>query len=237
MSLFTVVKQVMAENGWPSAVTQVGSSNDPNMIQAAALANRELEALCSSKTWPKLMREVTLNVVAGQFEYDLPSDFDRFLQPSAVDSSKYLSVKGSLSNLQWFQRLARTIPDWQPAFMLDHVGNKIRLNPVPAASGTFKYVYITNNFAVNGSGAPIRKYAADTDVSAIYEPLVELGLNWRWRQKKGLDFTAEMAEYNAAVNRRFAQEIAAPEIDVGTPYNYGSSGLTNGYVPETGYGS
>jgi hypothetical protein len=91
-------------------------------------------------------------------------------------------------------------------------------------------MYITKNIAKDSSGTPIPRFTQDSDEPLVEEDIIELGLTWRWRQKKGLDYTAEMAEFNGTINTRFAQQMATGELNVGG-YTYNEFWpLTPGYI-------
>lgn len=228
MPLIDIVRQALGENGWPVPVNGVVNATDPNMVQCLALANRELRSLGDKRPWPSLMRTGVINVVDGTTEYPLPVDFDRFFASSAVDATKYAEMKGSISTKEFYQRLIGKVIDWYPAFRLSVADNKILTSS--ASAGPLYYVYITKSYAVRSDGAATDKFYSDSDRAVLSETLVTLGLSWRWRQKKGLDYTAEIAEYNSAVIARYAAEMALGEIPIGRTNLYDTI-LT---VPDTG---
>jgi hypothetical protein len=62
-----------------------------------------------------------------------------------------------------------------------------------------------------------------------------MGLKWRIKHAKGLEFSADLAEYEAVVAREFAAALAQPALGVG--FSRHSDGpLTQGYTPENGFG-
>jgi len=89
------------------------------------------------------------------------------------------------------------------------------------------FMYITKNIAKTSTGTPIPQYFNDTDVSLVDESLVDMGLTWRWRQKKGMDFSAELAEYQGTLNLRYAQQLGLGELPIGAIPSAGAP-LTDG---------
>lgn len=222
MSLLTIVKNVMDANGWPSIVSSVSASQDQNMRQSFALANASLRHVAFKKPWPILLREHEFITVGGQIEYPLPADFHHLVQPSAVNADQYYQVKGSLTPIEWFKYILNGGVNWPEGYKVDPYTKTFHVGPVPSAGSRLIFVYVTSMIARDSANIPILRYAQDTDESLVDEDLVEMGLTWRWRQKKGLDFSAEMAEYNGTLSQRFAQFLSAGELQIGARpmYNY-----------------
>lgn len=231
MSLFNIVKNVMDSNGWPAPTTAVATSQDQNMRQSLALANTALRGVSFKKDWPILMREHKFTTVPGQAEYPLPADFHHLVSPSAVNASQYYQLKGSLTPIQWYRRALNNSLDWGLTFRIDPVGNNFIVAPTPQSPSDLVFMYITKDIAVDGNGNPIQQFTQDSDRPLVDQDLVELALSWRWRQKKGMDFTAEMAEYLGTFNQRFAQYLATGELDVGGHPPGNMWPLTEGWVP------
>jgi hypothetical protein len=94
---------------------------------------------------------------------------------------------------------------------------------------------MTKNFAAHEDGTETLRYSADNDVALVDEALVRMGLKWRVKHAKGLEFSADLAEYEAVVAREFAAALAAPSVTVGFSRNPDLP-ITPGYVPENGFG-
>jgi hypothetical protein len=169
--------------------------------------------------------------VAGQVPYDLPPDFHHMVMPSAVNAGMYYALKGALSPIEWYRRSLNGSIDWGNSFRIDAFGKKFQLAPTPSSPQDLIFMYVTNQIAVDGSGVPVTQYTQDTDISLVDEDLIELGLSWRWRQKKGLDYTAEMAEFSGTLKARFAQYLASGVVQVGGRSQWGRPPLTQ---PNTG---
>lgn len=232
MTLLSTVKTVMDSNGWPAPTSSVASSSDQNMRQAYALANKALLDTSYKKDWPQLIYEHTFTTVEGQVEYPLPEDYHHLVAPSAWNSSQYYQMKGSLTPSQWYRMILRGAPpNFLAGFRLDARTKTFNITPAPTGGMDIVFMYVTKNLAVDASGNPVERYSQDSDIAVIDEEMVELNLTWRWRQKKGLDFTAEMAEYNGALKRRWAQIVGYGELDVGGRPPLEDWPLTQPYIP------
>lgn len=237
MSLIEMCRRVLAETGWPvpSAIT---SNSDGTAQQIFAIANTELRVLSQKYDWPQLEVELSFDTVVDQEEYPWPADFRKLEFASVFDTEEYYRIRGSLNIQQWnrykhgllgsvsHQRFRQKYVDGDPT---------MELTPAPNDVRTYVALYYTNHYARDSDGVSIVEYVNDSDVSKIPEDLVELGVKWRFRRAKGLDFSAELAEYNAEVKSRFAGYKALGEIAVGGP-SFSQDCLTEGYVPDNGFG-
>lgn len=215
MSLLGLVKSVMDANGWQLPVTAVSSSQDQNMRQSFALANRALLSISFKKDWPVLVREHKFTTVAAQTDYPLPPDFHHLVAPSAMNASQYYEMKGSLTPLQWYRKALQGGVDWGDSFRLDAFGKQFSVAPEPSGGDDLVFMYITSDIVMDVNGNPVKRYSQDTDVAIVDEDLVELDFQWRWRQKKGLDYTAEIAELNGTIRTRYAQYLGFGELNIG----------------------
>jgi hypothetical protein len=232
MSLLSIVLRVCDEVGLPRP-TAVATSTDQLARQLFALANTELEELSKRFDWPVLTREKTFNTVAGTTQYALPADYRKFISNSIYDRSAYTALRGSLSPSQW--QAAQISSPARTSVRI--YGNPLKLNitPAPASVETLVFEYMTTNFAVSSMGAEKPLYGSDDDSSLIDEALVRMGLKWRAKHAKGLEFSADLAEYEAVVAREFAAAMAQPFIPVGFS-RHSEEPITTGTIRSQGFG-
>lgn len=227
MTLQTLVKTVMESNGWPTPVSEVSSSTDPNMKQAMALANKALQSLCFSKDWPILIVPYEFTTVGGQATYPLPADFHHMIVHTLWDKTAYYQLRGNLQPREWIPYQLGLIPV-KTGFRIFPRTREFTIVPTPVGVDNMVFEYYTKNLVRPATGADQTIYTLDSDQAILDETLVELALSWRWRQKKGLDFSAEIAEYEGTLAQRYAQNLALPDIPVGsTPTG---DPLTDGYL-------
>lgn len=232
MSLFSLVKYTLESNGWKVATTSVTSSTDDNIKQAFALANKELVSLSYGFAWPILTLDYTFQTVAGQAEYDLPVDFHHLINPSVYNTSQYHALKGNLQPAEFIHYANRYVGPNSPCtgYRIKQKAKKFVLTPTPDGVETLVFFYVTKNLVKDVTGNEKQLYSQDDDVAFVDEDLLEMGLEWRWREKKGLDYTAEIAEYTAAIKQRYAQYIALPEFPIGARALSDIYPLSDGYV-------
>lgn len=235
MALLDLVQRVCDEAGLPRPVT-VAASTDQLARQLFSLANAELEELSKRFDWPVLTREYNFPTVAGTAQYALPGDYRKFLANTIYDSTRYYQMRGSLSSGEWQRVKALNLGALSCARVRIY-GNPLKLNvlPTPVSVETVVFEYLSKNFAVNGAGAEQLRFSNDSDTPQIDEGLVRMGLKWRIKHAKGLEFSADLAEYEAVVAREFAAALAQPHIPVGFS-RHEDAPITSGYVPSQGFG-
>lgn len=238
MTLKTLCENILGETGWPVPST-FAANTDATARQIVALANTELRALSERFKWPHLRTEYEFNTVVDQATYAWPDDFGALAWETVFDTEQYYRIRGSVPLAQW-QR-------WQHGLegQLSHHrflqgyssagAAQITFAPAPSSVRAFTAFYYSNEYARGDDGASKAGYSADTDTSKVPERLIELGVKWRFRRVKGLDFSAELAEYNADVPAQFAKYVAQGDIPIGgRPVE---NELTDGYVPDNGFGA
>ncbi len=237
MALLDLVRDVCDEIGLPRP-SAVGTSTDQLARQMFALANAELRNLSKRFDWPVLVREHTFETVPGQAVYLLPDGFSKMVGDSAYNADQYYNIKGSLSPQEWQWRKSQNLASLDRS-KLRIYGSPAKINilPTPIAAETVVFEYITSNFAVSSGGVAIPKYAADSDTAYVDEHLVGLGLKWRTKHAKGLEFSADLVEYESSIKSGFAREIAAPSITIGGKTYHDDAEITGGYVRDSGYGA
>lgn len=236
MALLDLVQRVCDEVGLPRPAV-VATSSDQLARQLFSLANAELEELSKRFDWPQLTREYTFPTVATVSQYNLPADYRKFLSPTLYNQARFYKMRGSVSPGEW-QRTKQMNLGVLSCAKVRIYGNPLKINvvPTPVSAENVVFEYLTKNFAVNAGSAEILRFSADGDTSIIDEGLIRMGVKWRIKHAKGLEFSADLAEYEAVVAREFAAAMASPSFDVGFSRR-GVDPLTPGYAPEQGFGS
>lgn len=239
MTLLSVCRNVLAETGWP-VLSTIASNTEITAQQIFAIANAELKSLSERYDWPHLETDYSFDTVVDQSVYAWPNDFRKVSVASLFDAAQYYNVKGSVPIDDWNARKHGLLGNLsRQVYRVNYAGGTpaIELTPTPADVRSVVALYYSTNYASDVSDVSVNQpeYTLDTDVSRVPERLVELGVKWRFRRAKGLDFSVELAEYNETVSQQFAARVAAGDITVGGTRN-DYSGLTGGYVPSNGFG-
>lgn len=126
--------------------------------------------------------------------------------------------------------------------VLSGITRSISLVPVPTLVETVIVEYKTKQTAFTVGldsviDVPAAVMSLDNDTTRLDESLIELGIKWRWLKSRGLDYGEEYRTYTDAVDMRYAQDINLPSVPLAPcRYTQDDAPITNGFVPDRGYG-
>jgi hypothetical protein len=209
MTLQTVVNNASERLGLGSRTTVVAST-DENAVQLLALAQEEGKTLARRHEWQVLQTEYTFPTVASTASYALPSDFDRILKETVFNRTRRRRVLGDLTPDQWQQTQASLVTMVNPAFRIR--GNLFLISPTPSTVETIAYEYISKKWCQSNASVGQVEWLADTDTGLLDEELMTLGLIWRYRKSKGLDYGDDMNTYEMEVAKLILNDGARVRI-------------------------
>lgn len=178
-----------------------------------------------------------LNFSFGQIAYDLPSDIQMFISATQWDRNFRWQMLGPISAQEW-QTIVSGICPVGPRIRFRVMDGQFWIQPPPGVSQTdvIAYEYISTQICSSASGAVQSAWLADSDVYVWPENTLTLGLIWRFKRAKGLDYGEEFDMYTRAVDRQIARSGGNRSL----PLNAHSNGLrllNQSNVPDTGYGT
>lgn len=224
---------------------QVVGSSDKTARQMLALLNRGGKALARQKNawgggWQVLERLHSFDTVASTAEYDLPADFGSILGNTVWNRDEFFEVRGPSSPAMWQQLQSglATSSQLRQVYRIKRIADfsttarKFSIDPTPASAETVVFEYLSTSWVADTAGADFKQaFAVDTDMPLLPETLHEMDLIWRMKHAKGLEYGADLAEFEQERDRLIAAEVGAT-VSMGRrraklfPIN----------VPDTGYG-
>jgi hypothetical protein len=212
MSLLTIIQAAAQQLSLPVPSSVVGNGAD-TQVHLLRLAQEEGRALAERHMWQALMQEHTFTTDAAEAQSTgLPSDIDRDrIVPSTLfNRTQRRRVVGPMSPEEWQHHKSQLITRVNPAYRIR--GGTFYLLPIPPAGETIAYEYITKNWCASSTGTPQSAWAADTDTAVLDEKLITLGMVWRFKQAKGLDYQADAELYNRSVMDAILRDGTRPVI-------------------------
>lgn len=204
MTLLSLINDVQDKLSLPRS-TVVISSTDDNVRNLLACANEEGRALAKRHSWQELEKEHTFTSVATAAQTNgLASDLGnpkRFIVGTFFNRTRNRRLTGPLSPEEWQAQQALSATLLTDAFRLR--GDTFLITPTPPAGDTYAYEYVSNLW-VDGDGdgdGDTDSWAADDDTSLLSEDLMFLGIIWRFRKSKGLDYAEDFNEYEREVTQ------------------------------------
>lgn len=169
--------------------------------EIADLANEVAADVMKSHDWQALTAVHTLTGDGVTDEFDLPADYDRQLTVTDVQDSDYW--------LWGYQHVA-DVNDflfWQGRGFLPSpgawiiYGGKMRFTPAPPDGQEAVFPYVSRNYARDTATLQNKAaFTADTDQFLLPDRLLTLGLVWRWREQKKLDFSGDQEAFAKAIS-------------------------------------
>lgn len=199
-----------------SAPTSLFSASDPFAAELLVAAKQVAESLVKEEhDWRALTLLQTCQGDATTTVFPLPAGFERLIKDAKVHSLRFKNA-----TFRW----ARDLDQW--LFIKDNLlvgspGNVVLLNnsmqifpPMPV-SDTGRFYYISNYYALKADGTPQPSFKADTDTFALDERLMRLGMVWRWRANKRLEYAEDLKDFEVAKSAAMAAEKGNQSIVIG----------------------
>lgn len=221
MSLLTIVQGACARLSLPVPTGVVTSTSDVTAQQMWRLANEEGRELSRRAAWKALLREQTFTTVATAAQTSaLASDLDWIVPDTMWNRTSDRKVFGPVSPQDWQRLQAIPVGSIDLAYRIR--ATSLLMTPTPTAGETVAYEYVTNKWCQTSGGTAQTDWAADTDTALLDEELHTLGLVWRFKRAKGLDYSQEIQNYEVQVRQALLREGTRPRISTDLePESYG----------------
>jgi hypothetical protein len=191
--------------------TSVFASTDQQVLTLLGLAQEEGKDLAKRHTWQALQTEHTFSTANGTASYALPSGFDAFIKETVFNRTRRRRMYGDLTPEQWQETQSSLVTMVNPAFRIR--ANLFYISPTPTSIETITYEYLSKNWCQSDALVGQSAWAADTDTGILDEELMTLGLKWRWKKSKGLDYAEDFTSYEIRVAKAILDDGARVRID------------------------
>lgn len=172
------------------------------------------------------------------FLYPAPPDY-QYLQPQTVwDANFRWQMLGPLSPQEWGV-LQYGISPVGPRIRYQIRGGLIFVQPPPGSTQTdlVGFNYVSSAWCASAGGNPQQLWLNDSDTYRLDEDCFILGLQWRWKKKKGFYFADDKDDYDddaaTILGRDGGGGRALPLDAVATDVSL----LSDANVPDTGFGA
>lgn len=215
LTCLQIIQTVSKRLGLTAPVSAVGSS-DPGILQLLSLVEEEGQDQAQRYPWQVLQSQATFTTLATQVQTALSaitSGFEYIVNDTIWNRTLRRPVYGPKSQQDWQQSLAMNINGPFNSFRI--IGDSINFNPAPVAGQACYFEYITDQWITTSAGGTSSIFTNDADVPKLDSQLVVLGAIWRWRQAKGLDFTADNQKYERRILDDMARDGGKPTLNMG----------------------
>lgn len=184
------------------------TSSDQLELEIVDLVNDVAKDICRYADWQALTKVYNVPTDGVTEIFDLPDDYDRQLLVTDIqDLNNWVWGYEHIENLNDFlYRRARNFELTPGAWTIYQ--NQIHFFPPPNVQNSATYPYISNNYALDSNNAGKPEFTADTDDFIIKggNDLLTLGLIWRWRENKKLDYTGDQEQFTMALDQIAAKD-------------------------------
>lgn len=175
-----------------------------------------------------------IDLVFGQIAYNLPSDFEYFVQKTFWDNRYRWNLIGPIT-AQEKQILRYGVLASGPRNKFYVRDNKMWLDPVPAEPFQIAYDYYSNAPIIANGGGVSTVWTSDLDTYKLDEDCFIQGMKWRFLRAKGLDYAEEFSSYQEDVSRTIARDGGSRDLPLGGN-GYRNHFLDGSNVQDTGFG-
>jgi len=109
----------------------------------------------------------------------------------------------------------------------------IHFEDPPATGTTINIHYNTDYWSATAAGAAKKTFTDATDVILFPRRLVEAGIVWRFRERKGLEFMTKWTEYETLMAQYSNTTKMRTKIDFGGPKLYRWQDMIPAYIPDS----
>ena len=216
MTLLSIVQQFVKPTNLTSPATVIGTT-DPQIRQILGLLEEEGNDLKIRGDWEGLTNEATHTTIANENQgliTTIASNGYRSIKDGTFfDRSLRLPVFGPLSDQEW--QALKALPVTGPRYQFRLRQGNLLVNPVPTAGNSWAFEYLSNNWITDTTGAIYKQYfTLDTDLVLLPENLLILGLRWRWKKEKGLEYAEDFRTYEAQVNKALGNDGGKKSLDM-----------------------
>lgn len=191
------------------APPSVFSSTDPTVIEVADLVNEVAAFIMKENAWQALTQIHTITGDGASSSFPLPVDYDRMMLAGGIEDPQawFWGYAHVASPQDWMRVLNGSGVISAPgAWTL--MGGSIQFSPTLPSGQQEAFPYVSKNYALSATGVPKDAFTRDDDTFRLDDRLLTLGLVFRWRQQKGMEYSADEENFNAALSQASARDRA-----------------------------
>lgn len=197
-------------------LTQFFGSESTFAIEICDLVNEVARDIVAYQDWSRLTKVYTLNGDGATDVFPFPADYDRQLQNTNLqDLETWAWGYTHVTDLNDFLYIKeRGFFQLSPGAWIIY-GGEIHFTPAPTGTATFPY--ISKNYAFDPALVATKpEFTDDSDEFLLEERLLTLGLIWRWREMKKLDYSGDQEAFMKALDEAGTGEAGSRVIRWGS---------------------
>lgn len=176
------------------------SSTNTFEMEVIDLANEVVSDMVKYADWRRL---TLLQQMVGDgvtYGFDLPADYDRM--PKGVDLSRanwYTWGYLDAPSLNYWMDLVNGLATPNPGYWI-LLDGQVQFRPALSAGTTAQFFYISKNAVLDSDGTTRKpSFTKDADTYLLDERVLTLGIVYKWRAQKRMEYAQDFANYEEAL--------------------------------------
>jgi hypothetical protein len=193
------------------APAQIIGNSDQMVVEFRTLSLIEGEEL-AEYDWRNLKVETSFTGNGTQTLFNLPSDFARLMPGERMwtDGNPVRSLTRVTDDEMMAAKVALVEPIY-PYWRL--IGSQVEFYPAPESGAVVRTEYRRDKWITDVDGLTYKaEWTVDTDKAILPERLISLGMVWRWKRMKGLDYADDKNDYMASVAKEIGSDDPRPTL-------------------------
>lgn len=220
-------------------ITSLFSSSEQIAVELADLATEVARDMAKAHDWRSLTVKAEMVGDSVSESFYLPSDYDRMpIKGNLYSTRSDLPLTPATDLDQWIEfELTPVVAS--PGYWII-IREQINIRPALATNDAARFYYVSRNFVpieteltadndiistdvvylyadqTSQAGIEGRDYfEADTDTFLLSERLLTLGLIWKWKAMKGLEYAEDLKNYEIAFQQEAGREKGSRMLAIG----------------------
>lgn len=213
MSLLTIVQRAARQCGLVPPSGSVLGSGDETWLQMAEWAQEVVDDLTERHDWRALWKTQTLTGDGVNTSWSI-TNFARLSKLPAVarnGSTSGFWPQGPMDSANWIAATQLPITSVRPLFQM--VGPLLTFNTAPAVGEQFTVSY-QSSLPIYSDAVEVAQWLKDADTALIPERLILLGVVWRWKAAKGLNYSEFLSSFERAFEAAASQDWGLSTVEL-----------------------
>lgn len=213
MTILTAVQNACAQLSL-DVPTAVFASTEIDIVAIRTLANVEVTETIRRHDWQAIRKQNAYATVATETQTGIiPADYMRMINGTFQNRTLNRPIWGPLTPQEWQREKALPIYT-SPNYAYVERSGDFLFSPTPSAGNMVYFEYISKNSVLSANTTPKQYFTADDDTYILDEKIIELGIVWRYKASKGLNYAQEIETYNNNMLYQIGQEQPAGVISL-----------------------
>lgn len=218
MTLLSVCQDVARQTGFAVPSSIVSATSNKTAQQLYSYANRAGESMAKVKRWQELVSEHTFVLATADQDYAFPADFRYIIPETTWNRDTRRKVFNPITSQAWaFYKGWQTLAGLNLRARIRNSQLEFEQEITASMNGeTIALEYVSKYWAETSDGTAKANFTLDTDVFRLDEEILKLGILYRFKRAKGLDWIDDFDEYAYELESVMGYDAGSKKIDLGS---------------------